>query len=131
MKNMNYLIALAFFGIFTGFLISSNTSIPTPTLSISEATPKRNYSIDSHRAIEVTQTSAALLFTASQNVQAYVQYGTTQKYGEQTKLEESFNYSTHRQKMTGLTPDTTYYYKIHTTNEAGMKHSTTGSFTTE
>jgi|GEM_PF-4888909 len=86
--------------------------------------------IQSDSLTNITSSTADIAFTASENVQAYTDYGTSTDYGRQTPKELRFNWATHNQKFTGLSPETKYYYRISVTNEAGKTATKTGSFTT-
>jgi hypothetical protein len=52
-------------------------------------------------------------------------------YPNSTNLESSFTYATHNQRISGLTDDTTYYYRVWTKNQANQETlSEEGTFTT-
>ena len=65
-------------------------------------------------------------------VTLYIEYGTTTSYGSQTTKEESFNYSTHRQWIYNLIPDTLYHYRFIAEDENGNEVTSDDyTFTTE
>ena len=59
-----------------------------------------------------TSTSFRLRAEYADFVSLYVEYGTDINYGSQTTKEESFDYSTHEQEITGLEPKTIYHYRL-------------------
>jgi hypothetical protein len=60
-------------------------------------------------------------FSFSEFSQAYIEYGASEDFGSSTGLENSFKYSTDRQWMRGLEPNTLYHYRIHGMNQSGEK----------
>lgn len=72
-----------------------------------------------------TTTSITLTWSADQFVQSWLEYGTSASYGNESAHEESFDYQTHVQTISGLTPGTTYHFKVHVVNQAAQE--TTGS----
>jgi|GEM_PF-905126 len=77
----------------------------------------------------ITGTTATISWTLSENGQGYVDYGTSTNYSKQTPRENSYIPS-HTQSFTNLTPGTTYFYRILSTNEAGVQAVKEGSFKT-
>lgn len=78
-----------------------------------------------------TEDSIALEFRLSEKCQLQIEYGTTTAYGQWTKKEESFKYSTHRQTIRDLTPGT-YHFRVHAWDEKGNEIITEDySFTIE
>ena len=69
----------------------------------------------------VTQISANIEVILSDVGQLEIEYGETVDYGMTTTREESFDFSTHVQTLTGLTPNTTYHYRIHAWNRNGVE----------
>jgi hypothetical protein len=96
---------------------------PPPTVNTSEA-------------LAITQTSATLWGTLNPNgiaTQGYFRWGLTPSYGNTTANQNegsgssSENFS---QAITGLTPNTTYYYVAVGTNAGGTAYDSGSSFTT-
>ena len=76
-------------------------------------------SILSSRVEKIDQNSLYIYFKLNQNAQAQVEYGTTTQYGQFTTKETSFNYASHRQKISNLDTNTLYHYRIHAFDEDG------------
>ena len=70
---------------------------------------------------DVTQTSAKVKWTLDEPATGFVKYGKTKKYGRETAHEESFDYTTHIQQLTGLEPDTSYHYAVVSMDKAGNR----------
>ena len=84
----------------------------------------------SHNAESITTNSTKIRFKWTDYSKAYIEYGTTKNYGTKTKWEESFKYKEHLQTITGLEPDTTYYYKINITDTDNLQKSAEWNFKT-
>ncbi len=69
----------------------------------------------------VAVSSAQVTWSLDQPCTGYLEWGTTTAYGHETAHETSFNYSTHIQDITGLTPGTTYHFRTHNANAAGWE----------
>lgn len=65
---------------------------------------------------EITDVSANITWYLNENATGVVEYGTTTSYGLKTAEETSFNWDHHVQTITGLTPGTTYHYRVTSTN---------------
>ena len=50
-----------------------------------------------------------------------MKYGVTRDYGLETAHEESFDYTAHTQKLSGLEPSTTYHYAVVSMDKAGNR----------
>ena len=72
-------------------------------------------------AIDITATSAHVHFVFNQHAQGQVEYGRDTGYGNWTTKEESFNYADHTQPLAGLSPATTYHYRVHGWDVAGVE----------
>ena len=91
-------------------------------------------SITTLGTIGVTSTSAAVDGYFNNNgctVSTYFDYGTTQSFGSQTgQINQSAVSGSMAQSLSGLSPNTTYYYRAVGQNCAGTNYGTTNSFTT-
>lgn len=67
-------------------------------------------------ASPIMQTQATINWSIDQPATGQVNWGTTASYGNSTTEETSFNYSTHAQVISGLSPSTTYHYRVRSTN---------------
>jgi len=68
----------------------------------------------------ITFESAEIIVQLNNASQAYIEYGTSDKYGEETLLKDKY-LLTHIQKLNGLSPNTKYNYRIHFTDEEGRE----------
>lgn len=79
----------------------------------------------------LTAQSATLSWMTDEPATGYVEYGMTPDYGSLTPLAEDFA-TEHSANLSGLSADTTYYYRIVVADAAGNSSATPGeSFTTE
>ena len=79
-------------------------------------------------AYDITQTTARITWTLDEPATGQVEYGTTTAYGQFSLKETSFNYSSHIQMLSGLTPATLYHFRVHSENEANAE-SVSGDYT--
>lgn len=70
-------------------------------------------------AFDVTDSGATITWDLSEPGTGFVEYGTTTAYGSETTHETSFTYSTHIQTIEGLTPGTTYHYRVRSSAPSG------------
>jgi hypothetical protein len=79
----------------------------------------------------ITETGATITWTVSAQATGQVEYGTTAEYGLLSTLEDSFVYSTHVQRLSGLSAGTLYHYRARSTDAAGnTAQSADQTFTT-
>lgn len=88
--------------------------VPPPTI-INVATPV------------TSATTADISWTTDQASTSQVEYGSTANYGSITELDSS-NVTSHTVTLTGLTPETTYHYRVRSTNENGSAYSADYTF---
>lgn len=67
----------------------------------------------------VTETSATILWSTNQPAKGQVQYGTATTYGNTTPL--SGETTTHKATLTGLSPNTTYHYRVKVQDAGGAE----------
>src|SRR5215831_2562337 len=72
-------------------------------------------------AVEITASGAKITWSLSEVGTGVVEYGRDTSYGQRTPAETSFNYSSHGQKITGLSGGTQYHYRVRSTNQAGVE----------
>ena len=78
----------------------------------------------------ISQTGATVTWTTNEASTSQILYGVTTSYGSHTTLD-STKVTSHSQAITGLTPGTTYHYKVVSLDTAGNNGSSTDStFTT-
>ena len=86
---------------------TTTPSLPGPVISAVTAT-------------NVTQSGVVISWTLNEPGTGRIEYGTTTAYGNVRLPEElSFNYAAHSQALLGLTPATTYHYRVTSRNQAG------------
>jgi phosphodiesterase/alkaline phosphatase D-like protein len=100
----------------------------TPTPSPSPSSPPTSFVITNVLATDVAQTTVLISWDLSDYGTGQVEYGTTTAYGSFSNLEPSFDYKHHVQQLSGLTPNTLYYYHVISTNRNGQT-ITSGDFT--
>lgn len=71
--------------------------------------------------VSKTTTAITLTWTADQFVQSWLEYGTTTSYGSESTHETSFDYKTHQQTISSLTPGTTYHFRPVVVNQDGIQ----------
>lgn len=77
--------------------------------------------IELSRVEVIDDTSVYIHFDLNQQAQGQVEYGTSLDYGNFTTKETSFDYSSHRQRITNLDPNTLYHYRVHAFDEEGVE----------
>lgn len=78
----------------------------------------------------VTSSSAAINWTTDERSTSQVEYGTDTSYGSSTATDSTL-VTVHSQDLTGLSPSTTYHYRVVSTDSSGnTTHSTDQTFTT-
>jgi hypothetical protein len=86
--------------------------------------------ISSVASSNVTGTTATITWTTNETSDSQVEYGTTTSYGNQTTLNASL-VSSHSQNLSGLSPGTTYNYRVKSSDAAGnLATSANSTFTT-
>lgn len=79
-------------------------------------------------ATAIMQNGATVSWTLNEKATGQVEYGLTTAYGNLSTPETSLNYSAHVQKLSGLSPNTLYHFRVKSTNAAGGT-SVSGDFT--
>lgn len=94
---------------------------PTPDTTLPTITDISATDVNSNRAVITWQTD--------ENATSVAEYGLTQSYGSQTK--ETNLITSHNLVLTGLTPESTYQYRVRSTDSAGNEQvSNNFNFTT-
>jgi hypothetical protein len=75
----------------------------------------------------VTSSGATITWTTNEASTTQVEYGTTLSYGSSTTLNSTL-VTSHSQAITGLSPSTTYYYKVKS-KDASNNLRTSGGYT--
>lgn len=77
-------------------------------------------SVNANSLVTSTHNSALVTVDMSDYSKLFIKYGTDRAtLTEETDRESSFKYKTHKQRLVGLIPDTTYYYQIVAENSDG------------
>ncbi|MCL5016204.1 MAG: fibronectin type III domain-containing protein [Patescibacteria group bacterium] len=80
---------------------------------------------------DMTTTGITIGWTTDEVGNGYIEYGTTENYGEVTPLTTALSME-HEVTLSGLSPDTEYHYRIVSSDEAGNAIETPdNTFTTE
>jgi len=92
--------------------------------------------VTTNPATNVTASSARLNGTLDPHglsTTVYFQYGTTTSYGSRTpnQIKTGNNYQNVFAGISGLTPGTTYHFRIVATNAVGTRHGTDRTVTTQ
>ncbi|OGZ34075.1 MAG: hypothetical protein A2Y98_03315 [Candidatus Portnoybacteria bacterium RBG_19FT_COMBO_36_7] len=86
--------------------------------------------ISSVLASSITSSGATISWTTNEASNSQVDYGTTVSYGSQTTLDSSMVIS-HSQSLSGLSPSTTYHYRVKSRDAAGnLATGSDNTFTT-
>ncbi|MEK7373859.1 MAG: Calx-beta domain-containing protein, partial [Thermodesulfobacteriota bacterium] len=113
----------------------TSNNIGTDMITITYS-PASKPSVTTDSAANITQTTATLNGTVNPNNQsttAYFQYGLTLSFGNTTGAQ-TLTGSTAQNisaNITGLSANTTYYYRIVATNSSGTSYGSTQTFTTQ
>jgi hypothetical protein len=94
-------------------------TVPTPEPEPDSEPDMSPPSISDLNAFDRTATSTKVTWTLDEPATGYVEYGRTKDYGERTRGEDSFDHTTHIQRIQGLEPDTTYHFRVVSTDRAG------------
>jgi peroxiredoxin len=107
------------------YFVTQNRT-PSQPNSTADVTPP---SIQSVPISSTTETGATITWKTDKPATSQVQYGKTEQYGSTTT--ENTNLSTsHTVKLTGLDPNTTYNFKVISTDTAGNEATSKGELTT-
>ena len=85
--------------------------------------------ISSIQTPAVGQSNVTITWGTDKGATSQIAYGTTTSYGASTTLDNSYTTS-HSQSITGLTPTTLYYYRIHAVDQFGNESFATSTVTT-
>jgi hypothetical protein len=98
---------------------SGRLETPGPGITVSvgstDTTPP---TISNVQAGGITTGTATISWTTSEPADSQVEYGPTTAYGSSTTLDPAL-VLTHSQQITGLTPGTTYHYRVKSKDGAG------------
>lgn len=85
--------------------------------------------ISNIKAVVICNTSALINFRTSTPSHAYISYGTTTGYGTDTIDDTTRYFTEHAIPLTGLSPNTTYNFRVNAT-DSSLTQSTNQTFTT-
>gem|GEM_PF-1522770 len=71
------------------------------------------------KSSDIGADTAVIAWTASENSTGQVEYGTDNNLGLFSRLESSFKWSAHIQRLQNLQPSTTYSYRVRSTDATG------------
>jgi hypothetical protein len=100
---------------------TTTTTLPVPTTTTTTTTLPVPFTFTALPTVSgINRTSATVTWSLSQPATGQVQFGLTSAYGKVTLFESSFNYSTHGQTPSGLTPGMVYHYRVVSSNAVGL-----------
>jgi hypothetical protein len=105
---------------------ASDATYTATFMTVTDATPPV---ISALAESGITATGATISWTTNEPADTQVEYGTTPSYGLTTPLAPAL-VTSHSQKLTGLTPNTVYHYRVRSRDAAGNLSTATGSFRT-
>jgi len=76
----------------------------------------------------VTMSTATITWTLNKFATGQIEYGEDTSYGNSTRKETSFDYSTHRQTMSDLQPNTEYHFRLRSVDADGNE-AVSGDYT--
>ncbi|MEK6584533.1 MAG: fibronectin type III domain-containing protein, partial [Nitrospirota bacterium] len=87
--------------------------------------------ISSVSAGNIITTGVTITWTTNEASSSKIEYGTTQTYGSQSNVDNTL-VTTHTVVLSGLTPNTIYYFRVISSDQAGNQGISAGSnFTTQ
>lgn len=92
------------------------TPIPGPTPG-----PTTPALLEAPSVALISPTEADVIWRLDQYATGQVNYGTTTGYGSSSTAESTYQYATHQQRLSGLTPSTTYHFRVRSTNSYGLE----------
>lgn len=117
-------------GVVVDRLIVTASTTCTPTGVGDNCADATAPTISSIVSSSVTHNSATITWTTNEGATTQVQYGPTTSYGSSSTLNSSL-VTSHSVPLSGLTPGTTYHYRVHSRDQAGnLATSTDRTFTT-
>ena len=97
--------------------------------TLTTAAPPPPPVISNVQSSAVTNSSATITWSTDQASTSQVDYGTTTAYGSSTTLDPSL-VTSHTVQLSGLSPGTTYHYRVDSTDAGGTTSSGDFTFTT-
>ncbi|MEN9649403.1 MAG: hypothetical protein RL094_370 [Candidatus Parcubacteria bacterium] len=123
LSNGNYVLKSSFTDV-NG--VVSSSSDRAFTVNVDSTAP----SISAVGTTTLSTSTATIGWTTDENSSSQVTYGTTVAYGATTTLDATL-VTNHSVALTGLTPNTTYHYRVYSTDAANnLAVSSDGTFTT-
>ncbi|MBI2037151.1 MAG: peptidoglycan-binding protein [Candidatus Liptonbacteria bacterium] len=107
---------------------SGNAASSTSRAFLTAAPPSVALLVTS-QTIDPSTSSAKILWTTNVMSDSQITYGTSLSYGLTTPLDTTL-VTTHSQTLTGLAPNTPYYYQISSRDSFGTLTTAAGQFTT-
>jgi peroxiredoxin len=121
------LILIVCFFIGSGiYYVFTQTGTPSLPNSTADTTPP---SIQSGPILSTTETGATITWETDEPATSQVNYGETETYGSSTTPDTNLSTS-HSVKLTGLDPNTTYYFKVISKDAAGNEITAEGELKT-
>ncbi len=107
------------------YFVTQREITPPPDITTDYTPPSiQNVSISS-----TTETSATIKWATDEPATSKINYGKTEEYGLTTQLDTDLSTS-HSVTLTGLDPNTTYYFEAISTDAAGNKATSKGELIT-
>lgn len=112
------------------FAVNSN-GVPSEAKIVKLGVPDTTAPVVSNvQATSISSSSATITWTTDESSTTQVEYGTTASYGASTTLDSTL-VTTHSQTISGLQPNTTYHYRVHSRDSSNnLVTSANFTFTT-
>jgi len=103
------------------FADPTTTNMTVKQRELMEICTNQGVSIFSVTASVITHNSAEITWSTSEPADSRVEYGPTQSYGSLSSIDPAF-VAQHKVLLTGLSPSTTYHFRVISKDKSGKSH---------
>jgi chitodextrinase len=103
------------------FANPTTTNMTIKQRELMEICTNQGVSIFSVTASAITHNSAEITWSTSEPADSRVEYGPTQSYGSLSPIDPAF-VAQHKVLLTGLSPSTTYHFRVISKDQSGNSH---------